>query len=53
MTDTAQPAPEAIATAKTTLDINDIQRILPQTGALLHAIQAGKASMTALEEAAF
>jgi hypothetical protein len=30
-----------------------IQRILPQTGALLHAIQAGKASMTALEETAF
>jgi len=30
-----------------------IQRILPQTGALLHAIQAGKASMTALEEATF
>jgi alkylation response protein AidB-like acyl-CoA dehydrogenase len=30
-----------------------IQRILPQAGALLHAIQAGKASITALEEAAF
>jgi len=30
-----------------------IQRILPQTGALLRAIQAGKASMTALEETAF
>jgi hypothetical protein len=30
-----------------------IQRILPQAGALLHAIQAGKASLTALEEAAF
>jgi alkylation response protein AidB-like acyl-CoA dehydrogenase len=30
-----------------------IQRILPQAGALLHAIQAGKASLTALEETAF
>jgi alkylation response protein AidB-like acyl-CoA dehydrogenase len=30
-----------------------IQRILPQAGALLHAIQSGKASITALEEAAF
>jgi hypothetical protein len=30
-----------------------IQRILPQAGALLHAIQAGKASLTALEDAAF
>src|SRR5882757_876209 len=30
-----------------------IQRILPQAGALLHAIEAGKASMTALEETAF
>jgi alkylation response protein AidB-like acyl-CoA dehydrogenase len=30
-----------------------IQRILPQAGALLHAIQAGKASMTALEATAF
>ena len=30
-----------------------IQRILPQAGALLHAIEAGKASITALEEAAF
>jgi hypothetical protein len=30
-----------------------IQRILPQAGALLHAIQAGKASITALEEASF
>ena len=30
-----------------------IQRILPQAGALFHAIQAGKASITALEEAAF
>src|SRR5580700_10419967 len=29
MTDTAQPATEASASAKTTLDINDIQRILP------------------------
>ena len=29
MTDTAQPATEAPAAAKTTLDINDIQRILP------------------------
>src|ERR1700724_51753 len=29
MTDTAQPASEAPAAAKTTLDINDIQRILP------------------------
>jgi len=29
MTDTAQPATEAPALAKTTLDINDIQRILP------------------------
>jgi len=29
MTDTAQPANEASATAKTTLDVNDIQRILP------------------------
>src|SRR6202040_617617 len=29
MTDTAHPAPEAPAAAKTTLDINDIQRILP------------------------
>src|SRR5271169_42542 len=29
MTDTVQPATEASAAAKTTLDINDIQRILP------------------------
>ena len=29
MTDTAQPATEASAAGKTTLDINDIQRILP------------------------
>ena len=29
MTDTAQPATEAPAAAKITLDINDIQRILP------------------------
>ncbi len=29
MTDTAQPASETSAPAKTTLDINDIQRILP------------------------
>src|ERR1700686_3138185 len=29
MTDTAHPAPEAPAAAKTTLDINEIQRILP------------------------
>lgn len=30
-----------------------IQRILPQAGALLHAIQAGKSSMVALAETAF
>jgi hypothetical protein len=30
-----------------------IQRILPQAGALLYAIKAGKASMMLLEEAAF
>jgi hypothetical protein len=30
-----------------------IQRILPQAGALLYTIKAGKASITALEEAAF
>ena len=29
MTDTVQPATEAPAAAKTTLDVNDIQRILP------------------------
>jgi 3-hydroxyacyl-[acyl-carrier-protein] dehydratase len=29
MTDTAHPAPEGPDTAKTTLDINDIQRLLP------------------------
>ena len=29
MTDTVQPATEASAAGKTTLDINDIQRILP------------------------
>jgi len=29
MTDTVQPATEASAAAKTTLDVNDIQRILP------------------------
>jgi 3-hydroxyacyl-[acyl-carrier-protein] dehydratase len=29
MTDTVQPAPEAPTTAKPTLDINDIQRLLP------------------------
>src|ERR1700675_3521955 len=29
MTDTADPAPRASAAAKTTLDINDIHRILP------------------------
>jgi 3-hydroxyacyl-[acyl-carrier-protein] dehydratase len=29
MTDTVQPATEAAAAAKTTLDVNDIQRILP------------------------
>jgi hypothetical protein len=29
------------------------ERLLPQTGALWHAIRAGKASMMALEEAAF
>ena len=29
MTDTVQPAPEAPTTAKTTLDITDIQRLLP------------------------
>jgi hypothetical protein len=30
-----------------------IDRILPQVGALLYAIKAGKTSMMALEEAAF
>jgi len=48
---TAQDA--AFYRAKRTTATFYIQRILPQTGALLHAIQAGKASMTALEEAAF
>jgi hypothetical protein len=49
--DTAQNA--AFYRAKRATATFYIQRILPQTGALLHAIQAGKASMTALEEAAF
>jgi 3-(methylsulfanyl)propanoyl-CoA dehydrogenase len=49
--DTAQDA--AFYRAKRATATFYIQRILPQTGALLHAIQAGKASMMALEETAF
>jgi len=30
-----------------------VERILPQAGALLYSIRAGKSSMMALEEAAF
>jgi hypothetical protein len=50
-TGTAQDA--AFYRAKRATATFYIQRILPQTSALLHAIQAGKASITALEEAAF
>ena len=39
--------------AKRTTAAYFVERILPQAGALLYAIKAGKASMMALEEAAF
>jgi alkylation response protein AidB-like acyl-CoA dehydrogenase len=48
---TAQDA--AFYQAKRTTAAFYIQRILPQAGALLHTIQAGKASMMSLEETAF
>jgi len=48
---TAQDA--AFYRAKSATATFYIQRILPQAGALLHAIKSGKASMMSLEEAAF
>ena len=39
--------------AKLTTATYYIERILPQTGALLYAIRAGKSSMMALEAAGF
>jgi hypothetical protein len=34
-------------------DMRSVLHELPQAGALLHSIQAGKASITALEQTAF